>query len=293
MRLIAKTALVLLAIVACSVPAAAETVRLCTGGPSGVYYAAGKDIKTMAGSGINVEIVATEGTIDNMRRTLDLAKTDADGCDAFIGQPDGPAYRAATNKASLSSLRPVTTLHREYLHGICNKASGVTDIGDLENDPSKYKIAIGPSGSGAWLIWQNLTREDEDYKNVPVSPEDGIMALTSVSTGETTCMLVPAGLGNGTVGEADQTFGDTIILVGANDKDFDDAPDISGKPLYEYAKIPTNAYPHSFNYWSAVKTISWPATVYLNKDKLSPAAQRDFATAAARAAPGIKARFGK
>ena len=51
---------------------------------------------------------------------------------AFIGQPDGPAYRAATNRGSVATLRPVTTLHREYLHGLCNKESGVDDIGDLE-----------------------------------------------------------------------------------------------------------------------------------------------------------------
>ena len=274
-------------------PASAETIRLCTGSESGVYFAAGKAIRQMAGQTVTVDLVVTEGTIDNMHRALDLAKNDPASCDAFIGQPDGPTYRAATNKASIASLRPVTTLHREYLHGLCNKASGVSDIGDLEDSPAKFSLAIGPSGSGAWLIWQNLTREDEDYKDVPVSAEDGIMALTSVSTGSTTCMLVPAGLGNGTVGEADQTFGDTIQLVGANDKDFDDATDIAGKPLYEYAGIPGKAYPKSFDYWNDVKTISWLATVYLNKDKVLPSAQVAFATAAARAAPGIKASFGK
>lgn len=294
MRFFAKNAFALLAVSVSALPAAAEKLRLCTGAANGVYFAAGKDIKAMAGNTLDIELVATEGTIDNMRRTLDLPAASPESCDAFIGQPDGPAYRAATNRASLADLRPVTTLHREYLHGLCNKASGVRDIGDLENDPAKYVIAIGPAGSGAWLVWQNLTREDEDYKAVGVSPEDGVMALTSVSIGESaTCMLVPAGLGNGTVGEADQTFGDTIILVGANDRDFDDAQDASGKPLYEYAKIPSSAYPHSFNYWSAVKTISWLATVYLNKEKLSLEAQKSFATAATRAAPGIRARFGK
>jgi hypothetical protein len=271
----------------------ADTIRLCTGSETGVYFAAGKKIREMAGASVTVDVVTTEGTIDNMRRTLDLPKTDGESCDAFIGQPDGPAYRAATNRGSIATLRPVTTLHREYLHGLCNKESGVDDIGDLENDPTKYSVAIGPVGSGAWLIWQNFVREDEDYKDVPTTPEDGILALTAVSTGQATCMIVPAGLGNGTVGEADQTFGDTIALVGANDKDFDDAADISGKPLYEYAKIPGSAYPTSFDYWSDVKTVSWMATVYLNTEKVSRPAQAAFATAASRAAPSIKASFGK
>lgn len=273
--------------------AQADTIRLCTGSETGNYFAAAKKIREMAGSSVAIEIVATQGTIDNMRRTLDLPKADGASCDAFIGQPDGPAYRAATNRGSIASLRPVATLHREYLHGLCNKESGVGDIGDLENDPAKYSIAIGPEGSGAWLIWQNFIREDEDYKEIPTTSEDGILALTAVSTGQTTCMIVPAGLGNGTVGEADQTFGDTVALVGANDKDFDDAADIAGKPLYEYAKIPGAAYPTSFDYWSDVKTISWMATVYLNTEKVSRADQAAFAMAASRAAPAIKASFGK
>lgn len=274
-------------------PAAADTIRLCTGSPTGVYFAAGKKIQTMAGATVDIEIAPSEGTIDNMRRTLDLPKGHPESCDAFIGQPDGPAYRAATNRASLSVLRPIATLHREYLHAICNKDAGVDDLGDLEDDPAKFSLAIGPSGTGAWLIWQNLTREDEDYKAVPTTPEDGIMALTAVGTGQTTCMLVPAGLGNGTVGEADQTFGDAVVLVGANDKDFDDASDASGKALYEYAKIPGSAYPKSFDYWNDVKTISWLATVYASTDKVSRADLTAFSTAAARAAPGIRAEFGK
>ncbi|WP_159953165.1 TAXI family TRAP transporter solute-binding subunit [Rhizobium sp. 18065] len=293
MRSMAILALALSAIFAGITTASADTIRLCTGSSTGVYFAAGKKIKEMAGNAVSIELVNTEGTIDNMRRTLDLAKSDAESCDAFIGQPDGPAYRGATNRGSLSSLRPVATLHREYLHGLCNKESGVEDIGDLESDPAKYSVAIGPPGSGAWLVWQNLIREDEDYKEIPTTSEDGILALTAVSTGQTTCLIVPAGLGNGTVGEADQTFGDTVALVGANDKDFDDAADMSGKPLYEYAKIPGSAYPKSFDYWNDVKTISWPATVYLSTEKVSREAQTAFATAAARAAPAIKASFGK
>jgi hypothetical protein len=40
-------------------------------------------------------------------------------------------------------------LHREYLHALCGKNSGVDDIGDLESYPKKYTIALGNRGSGA------------------------------------------------------------------------------------------------------------------------------------------------
>lgn len=273
---------------------AAETIRLCTGGPSGNYYGAGETIRQMAGSSLDIVVVETQGTVDNMRRMIDLPATDPAACDAMIGQPDGPVYLARTAAAKAKRVRQIASLHREYLHVLCNKDSGVDDLGDLESDPAKYKLAIGDEGSGAWLIWQNLIVEDEDYAAIPVSSEGGIMALSAIQSGDATCMLVPAGLKNGDVTEADNNFGDTVQLVGANDKDFDDAIDIKGQPLYTYAKIPGSAYPTSFNYWSDVSTISWLAGVYINPDRIKDKkVLTAFVHAATRAATTIKAEYGK
>lgn len=266
----------------------AETVKLCTGGSNGVYFDAGEQIKRMAKGELNVEVIETQGTIDNLNKLTDGT------CDAMIGQPDGPVYASRSNPASVKKLRQVASLHREYLHVLCGKESGVDDLGDLESDPSKYSIAIGEQGSGAWLIWQNLVAEDEDYGEIPVSNEGGVLALSSVSSGNTTCMLVPAGAPNGTVSEADSVYGDTVVIAGANDKDFNDAQDIKGKPLYEYRDIPTEKYPNSFNYWSDVSTISWLAGVYVNTDQFSDNKKLSkFIEAANRAAGGIKAQYGK
>lgn len=287
--------LICLAAVSFSSAAMAESaVRLCTGAADGVYAAAGGMIQKMAGNALPVVIVETEGTIDNMDRMLTKPATDPEACDAMIAQPDGPVYLARKSPASTKKIRQVASLHREYLHGLCNKKSGVEDIGDLENDPEKYSIAIGAQGSGAWLIWQNITAEDDDYGAVPVTNDGGVDALASVASDDgATCMLVPAGLKNGTVNEADATFGDSLVLVGANDGDFDDALDIKGSPLYEYAKIPGGSYPRSFNYWSDVKTISWLAGVYINTDRLNGKRATAFTLTAARAANGIKAEYGK
>lgn len=273
---------------------AANTIRLCTGAEGGVYHTAGKEIARMSSASLKIVVVESEGTLDNLDRMLNLPADDENACDAMIGQPDGPVYLNRTSPARVKDIRQIASLHREYLHVLCNKESGVDDLGDLESDPFKYKLAIGEQGSGAWLIWQNLTAEDTDYAEVPVSSEGGIVALSSVSAGDTTCMLIPAGLKNGTVTEADSNFGDTVQLVGANDRDFDDALDIKGKALYEYAKIPGSAYPTSFNYWSDVSTISWLAGVYVNKDRFpDQKALASFIQVVSRAATGIKAEFGK
>lgn len=285
----------LAALLYASAASAGQPIRLCTGPESGVYFAAGDAIAEMAGRSLQVVNVPTEGTIDNLDRLTNLAADDPNACDAMIGQPDGPVYVARTSPARVKKLRQVAALHREYLHVICGAKSGVDDLGDLESDPAKYSIAVGEPGSGAWLIWQNLISEDEDYGKIPVRNEGGILALSAVSSGETTCMLVPAGLGNGTVTEADQTYGDTVILAGANDRDFDDATDIKGEQLYVYQDIPAGTYPKALQsgWFTSRSTITWNAAVYVNTDRIDAKILPAFVQAAARAAPGIKAEHGK
>ncbi|MBD9539956.1 hypothetical protein IB276_10885 [Ensifer sp. ENS04] len=284
-----------LAALALSSPASAASIRLCTGAESGNYFAAGDAIAKMAGRSLDVVNVPTEGTIDNLERLLDLPANDPNACDAMIGQPDGPVYVGRSSPAKVKKLRQVASLHREYLHVLCGAKSGVDDLSDLESDPKKYSIAIGEPGSGAWLIWQNIIAEDEDYGLVPVRNEGGVLALSAVSSGEATCMLVPAGLKNGTANEADQTYGDTVILAGANDRDFDDATDIKGDPLYVYEDIPARTYPKALQagWFGSRSTITWNAAVFVNTERFDAKTLPAFVQAAARAAAGIKAEYGK
>lgn len=264
-------------------------IRLCTGSSTGVYFDAGETIKSFAPKGITIQNIETSGTMDNMDMTIN------NECDAFIGQPDGPAYMTRKNPAMGKKFRQIGSLHREYLHVLCGKDSDVDDLGDLENDPSKYSIAVGDNGSGAWLIWQNLITEDEDYGNIPTVQEGGDLALSSVSSGTATCMLVPAGLGNGTVNEADGVYGDTIKLVGANDKDFNDALGIDGKPLYQYAEIDSYYKQNLQRGWgSDVDTLSWLAGVFVNVESFpDKKVLSSFIQAVARASVNIKATYGK
>lgn len=272
-------------------------IRLCTGSDSGNYYAAGKVISEMASKSIKVEVVTSEGTIDNLDRSFSLSKADPQACDALIGQPDGPVYMKRTKPAALTALRQIGELHREYLQVLCSKASGVDDLGDLEGS-SKFSVAIGEPGSGAWLVWQNIVSEDTGYSKVPTSAEGGVLALSAVASNQTSCMIVTAGLGNGTVNAADQNYSTKIALVPANDKDFNDAVDVQGKPLYSYdfdIEGTRALYPKllgtTFSY-SSVDTISWNAGVYVNTERLSKAQLTGLADAVMRATPRIVGAFG-
>lgn len=275
-----------------AVPAHSE-IRLCTGSASGVYYAAGEAIKKMGGPKLGITVVETEGTLDNLTRTLEA--DDDTACDAMIGQPDGPVYVSRKSPASAKKLRKIASLHREYLHVLCSKGSGLDDLGDIVG--AKGSVAIGEPGSGAWLIWQNIIAEDDSYGSVPISNEGGDLALSAVASDVTTCMLVPAGLHNGLVNEADDLYGDSVTLSDANDKDFNDAKDIDGKTLYEYVDIPSGTYGKSLQtglFGSSVSTISWNAGVYVNTDRFADSKTLSaFISATAKAAIGIKAEYGK
>lgn len=271
--------------------AQADTVRLCTGGESGNYFAAGKMIQKMA-IGLEIQVVETQGTLDNLNRTLDMDANAPEACDAMIGQPDGAVYVARQSPAKVRNLRPVAKLHTEFLHVLCSKKSGVDDLSDLSGS-TDYTVAIGEKGSGSWLVWQNIIAEDESYSGVPVSVEGGILAISSVSNDLATCMLVPAGLHNGTVNLADSNFADTVTLIDAQDKDFNDAVDIKGEPLYEWMTIPSGTYRNLQTgfFGSSVDTIGWKAQVYVNVERVSKDTLTKFIATTARAAPGIKAEF--
>lgn len=102
-------ALMIFVLLSLSPVSAAERIRLCTGAANGNYFAAGDMIKKMAGSSLDIEVVETEGTIDNLDRLLTSAPDDAGACDAMIGQPDGPVYISRTSPANAKKLRQVAS----------------------------------------------------------------------------------------------------------------------------------------------------------------------------------------
>lgn len=273
-----------------AVPAAAQegaqTVHLCTGGEGGVYHRTGVMIAEFADSNkVVIDVINTAGTFENMDKTL------AGQCDAFIGQPDGPAYLARTKPGEASKISKVMDLGAEYAHAICNKESGVDDLDELSTE---NKIAIGAPGSGAWLLWQNWIAEDDSYAEIPTTTDSGTIALTAVASGETTCMLVPSGTPSPVVMDADAQFGDAVILASVTDKDFNDAKTADGKPLYAWADLPTKAYPNTFNnYWGDIETVRWNAGLYVNKARLQGKSLEAFLKAAMRARPNVLSAFGK
>ena len=277
-------------------------VNLCTGGEGKPYNLTGNYIQGFLkdSKNIDLQVVTTKGTWDNIERTVLTPQTpetisSGDSCQAYIGQPDGAVLLKRKNPAAASKIRTIGQGPVEFLHVLCSKESGVDDLYDLGGDNSR-SVALGANGSGAWLIWQNFISEDKSYAEVQVTNEEGAIALSSVASNTTTCMIVPAALGNATVMQADTDFGDQLVLAGANDKDFNDAVTIDGKPLYQWQEIPSGTYPTNLQGWFSSKdTIAWQAGIYVNTDVFSnnQKALEDLITAVAKAKPAIKKTFGQ
>lgn len=277
-------------------------INLCTGGEGKPYNLTGEYIKKFLKDSKNVDfnVVTTGGTWDNIERTLMTPATpeniaDGTACHAFIGQPDGAVLLKRKNPAISENLRIIGQGPREFLHVLCSKESGVTDLSDIAGDNTK-SVALGANGSGAWLIWQNFINEDSSYAEVQVSSEEGALAMSSVASNSTTCAIIPAAVVNATVLAADTDFGDSINLVGANDKDFNDAQNIDGKPLYRWQEIPSGSYPVNLQsgWFTSVETIAWQAAIYVNEDYFADnkKALEELVTAVAKAKPAIKNTFG-
>lgn len=278
------------------------TVNLCTGGEGKPYHSTGEYIANFLKDSKNVRInvITTDGTWDNIERTLLTPSTpeniaNGTSCQAFIGQPDGPVLLKRKNPSAAANLKEIGKGPREFLHVLCSKESGVEDLSDIAGDNTK-SVALGASGSGAWLIWQNFVAEDASYGEVVVSDEFGSIAMSSVAANTTTCALVPAAVVNTTVADADVNFGDAISLVGANDKDFNDAVTIDGKSLYTWQEIPSGSYPANLQagWFTSVDTVAWQAGIYVNKQYFTgnTKALEDMITAVAKAKPAIKNSFG-
>lgn len=242
---------------------ASSTIQMCTGGKSGVYFAVGKKMSKAADRDfVRIEPVITKGSWQNMKLVAA-----GDQCQAAIVQADAYTLFARQKAADAASLDRIGALHKEYTHVLCNKESGIDNMTDLEG--KKYTLAIGKAGSGAWVTMENWKAEDEGYKNTPTVPVGGIAAAAKVADGsDVQCMLYNAGLGAGFVHKIDSRFGDRISIVNATDKDFNDAEDPKGRPLYEYADIPSKTYPANLQngMWSSVETIRQDAVLIVNMD---------------------------
>jgi TRAP-type uncharacterized transport system substrate-binding protein len=269
-----RTGLLGLAILTLVAPRAqAKELKLGTGAKDGVYAGVGEVLKGYNRDAVRIAPVITGGTGENMARAL-LPPEDPLSLDLFVGQPDGPAWLKNNKPFDADKLRKLGPANIEYAHLFCGKKSGIKKLTDYKGRKD-VSIALGePSKSGAWFLWQNWVKADPGYKDVVVSPKGGKDALVDVANGAINCALVPAGLHAGITQDADNLFGEDLILAAIDGNAFTAPKDIDGSALYENCQIPKGTYKGNLQAsegWfssSAVDTICWHAAVYAVTSKV-------------------------
>ena len=224
-----------------SAASAAETLTLCTGDKTGVYYGVGQTIAAAADKNkLIIKVIETKGSWENM--TL---AAEGKMCQAAIVQGDAVLAFNREKGAEARSLRRAVALHREYVHAICNRQSDVSNLYDLKDD-NQHPVAVGETGSGSWITWNNFISVNKEYEKVPRVYEGGQIAAGSVSSGSggPACMLFVAGLRSSTMNKINDRYGDALKLVPATGAVFRNAKDEKGNPLYEMKDIPAGTYPN-------------------------------------------------
>jgi TRAP-type uncharacterized transport system substrate-binding protein len=257
-----------------SVLASPTTIRLCTGEKGQAYQQAGVAIKSFAKNNriIKIELVEnTGGSSNNLARMTEGNTSDAGNCDAMIAQPNVLSDLAKKNRGTLSMIQQAGTLHTEYAQMVCSKDSGVKSVKSLASDAKKYSIALGQSGSGAWLTWQTMVDAEPRLKDVSVTPEESAIALTAVATNRTTCAMFPEGLRGRWMNAANLQYADKLRLVENDLSAFGKVSDFQNHQMYKFDKIPSKFYDklQTGFFSSAVGTISWEAGVFINTDRVS------------------------
>lgn len=285
---------VLLAVLATSCVANAQTkpqLNLCTGAESGNYFYAGNVLKKYSQSA-NVNVIETRGSVDNLDRIL------AGQCDAAFVQTDALRVYGDRNPRIIPAIERAQVLYEEYVHFLCNREQKLGRITDLT---SKHTVAIGPDGSGSAVSWAAMVAADKKkYGNIPTDPRSGVRALSAVADGtQVQCMLFTAALKPSLITNDATPLAQRIVMVPANDRDFDGAKDQRGRKIYTFKDIPANLYgalqPSGLMNYKAVETVTVEAVLVVSSNWIAENERQydGVLRAAAQARPEILKKVGQ
>ncbi len=155
--------------------AAASTIGMVTGSPTGTYYRFGQDIKeSLAGKGFDVSVKESTGSIDNIHRigssenaALGIVQSDVLGF--LMGSEQQQSKKLANN------LRMIFPFYSEEVHVLAHKS--IRDFSDLNGKV----VVVGPKGSGSWLTSVNLFNiaDVRPARMLRISAEEGVVSVLS------------------------------------------------------------------------------------------------------------------
>ncbi|TFH42545.1 MAG: hypothetical protein E4H01_13345, partial [Lysobacterales bacterium] len=108
-------------------------VTLCTAGPEGNYYAAGREMAAHANPRyLKITVVETAGSTDNMQR---MARRE---CGAAIVQSDAFLVYQARNPNRPVEITRNRFLYAEFAHLVCRRDAHIASTNDLLSNPQGH-----------------------------------------------------------------------------------------------------------------------------------------------------------
>jgi TRAP transporter TAXI family solute receptor len=237
-RLLARLIAGLLVSVFCVAALAVEVpLNLCTAGPQGNYFDAGREMAAHANPRyLKINVVETAGSMDNMLR---MARRE---CGAAIVQSDAFVVYQARHRDKPVEITRNRFLYAEYAQLVCRRDANVATTGDLLENAARHKVLVGAAESGSALTWHAFTLLDRRYAELPIENVGGEEALGSVLDAEAQCLFFVSGLGSPFAKIVNQR-GKDLRLVPITEAAFREA-EFGSVTLYESRAIPKGYYPN-------------------------------------------------
>ena len=213
-------------------------LTLCSGGRYGNYYRVAQKIREqLAPMNLQVVVLTTEGSMDNLERFV------RGRCDAAIAQHDAYFLHLYSDDRGLgiSDQQRPKYLFDDYVHVVCNAKAGVERLEQLAEDPEKHRMLIGSRRSGSAATWEVLKRVDQRYQAVPTEPIGGDAALAMVAANDRpACMLFVASLQTPLIRQANEEGTDLNLVSVEPDAGY--YVEIAGERIYRIDHFEPGTY---------------------------------------------------
>jgi TRAP-type uncharacterized transport system substrate-binding protein len=251
-------------------PREAGKIVMGTGGTAGNYHPFCQGDGTMKGlrgnmpAGLEIECKVTNGSVENLDGL-------ANGSfDAILVQSDIlHDWSEKHPGVHLDALK--ATIYQEFVQMLANRKAKVEAVGDL--DPRRHTLYL--VGSGAQRTWDSFAALDKRYaafevagklRRVPSDPQ----VLETVAGNPDGVMMFVSGLNTEMLKQANERFGERLVMVVVDDSRLGAATDRTGHPVFEFARIPSGVYPNIqrsrwFGLTSSVASLSVGAVFVLSE----------------------------
>lgn len=246
-------------------PAAATTLRLCTGSPGKTYIRVGEKLAELAEratmGALAIEVVPSGGSLDNLNRTL------AGECDAFIAQGDAIAFfDARVQPGARQKFEVLGELYKELGLLLCHRSSGIDDL----DEAGDAVIAAGDTGTGSLATMLNLQLLAPDlYGRIRIYPANGFEGALAVIEGKAACVfdvIAPQSDLVQTLNDNERT-GSQLYFAEIDNTDLEDF-EIDGKRIYKIVTFDDERYRNLATFGDP-ETLAIGAVLGVSKDFLA------------------------